>query len=194
MVAPPLTERPPPLSRRSRRLRLVAGTLSVCPNLCPRRCRVETVQDHDHSRRCVIRPRHTGGGSQAVRSDVGAIQGTFTGTYLARVAPPNLLVTGTGREGVATHLGRLELTDRIVVSLVRRSVPNCPLQAPPRFSMRRCLPPTATASPFRARVSDQPDNGQGHRRRRDHVEADGSRVPATASPSPRTSTRRKALR
>ena len=54
-------------------------------------------------------------------------QATFTGTYQARVAPPNVIIIGTGGRGVATHLGRFELTDRVVVSLMRRPVPNCPI-------------------------------------------------------------------
>lgn len=54
-------------------------------------------------------------------------RGTISGSYTAQVIPPNVIITASGDEGHATHLGRFEMTGRVTVGLVRGPVPNCPI-------------------------------------------------------------------
>jgi hypothetical protein len=51
----------------------------------------------------------------------------YRGGYQAQVSPPNLIITATSGDGYATHLGRFELTDRIVAGLARGPIPDCPV-------------------------------------------------------------------
>ncbi len=52
---------------------------------------------------------------------------TYSGTYSATVVPPHVIITDTGGKGHATHLGTFELTNRILVNLVRGPVEGCPV-------------------------------------------------------------------
>lgn len=53
--------------------------------------------------------------------------GTYSGGYQAQVVPPNVIITGTGGKGTASHLGRFDLVNRISVSLVRSPLAGCPV-------------------------------------------------------------------
>lgn len=52
---------------------------------------------------------------------------SYSGTYQAQVVPPHVIITDTGGKGHATHLGSFELTNRILVDLVRGPVGGCPV-------------------------------------------------------------------